>query len=158
MFKRATHASAPKGRRVSSADALSPQNSNEHQDSRSMSMVQRSTPASATFTSFSGNDQELLPKEEYNFLLTPSLPFDPDYFETFATLCDVLIDCYTKIMGLVNSPETCSPGIGELFLKADSKVRKIVVAGVVRDFDDASKQGIKAEMAGIGKIVLGGLI
>jgi hypothetical protein len=29
---------------------------------------------------------DLHPGEEYTYLLTPSLPFEPDFFETFATL------------------------------------------------------------------------
>lgn len=103
------------------------------------------------------NDQDLQPGEEYTFLLTPSLPFDPDYFETFATLCDVLIDCYTRIIYLINSPEACTHGVGEMFNKADDKVRKLLVTGLIRDFEEASKQGIRSEVAGIGKLVLGGL-
>lgn len=102
-----------------------------------------------------------MPGEEYSFLLTPSLPFEPDYFETFATLCDVLVDCYTKIAAFVNGPDAetqNSAEVGVLFSKADSKVRKILVAGVIRDFEDSSKQGIKTELAGIGKVVLGGLM
>ncbi|KAL9062131.1 MAG: hypothetical protein Q9157_009202, partial [Trypethelium eluteriae] len=74
----------------------------------------------------------LLPNESYTLLLTPSLPFEPDFFETFATLCDVLIDTYTKIMSLLERPENVagSPGVGDLFAKADAKVRKVLVAGV----------------------------
>ena len=50
------------------------------------------------------------------------------------------------------------PGLGELFAKADARVRKVIVAGVVHEFEDASRQGAKSEMAGVGKVVLGGLI
>jgi hypothetical protein len=105
----------------------------------------------------SGGGGDLLPGEEYTHLLTPSLPFDPDYFETFATLCDVLIDCYSKIMSLC-TPETCTANVGDLFGKADARVRKIIVAGVVREFEDASRSGTKTEVAGVGKVVLGGLM
>jgi hypothetical protein len=120
------------------------------------SMVGGIGPAS-TNSSFPSNDPELLPGEEYTHLLTPSLPFDPDFYETFATLCDVLIDCYTRVMNLINSPATCTPGVGEMFTKADAKVRKVIVAGVVREFEDWSRTSVKSEIAGVGKVVLGGL-
>ncbi|KAM0553131.1 hypothetical protein ACHAPJ_007681 [Fusarium lateritium] len=107
---------------------------------------------------FAASETELLPGEEYTFLLTPSLPFDPDYFETFATLCDVLIDCYTRFLALVPSPKECSAPVAELFTKADSRVRKIIVQGVVREFEEQSRSHVKTEVASIGKVVLGGLM
>ncbi|KAG5662558.1 hypothetical protein KAF25_004976 [Fusarium avenaceum] len=107
---------------------------------------------------FAASETDLLPGEEYTFLLTPSLPFDPDYFETFATLCDVLIDCYTRFLALVPSPRECSAPVAELFTKADSRVRKIIVQGIVRDFEDQTRSQVKTEVASIGKVVLGGLM
>jgi hypothetical protein len=115
-------------------------------------------PAASPPSSFPASEQELLPGEEYSHLLTPSLPFDPDFFETFATLCDVLIDAYTKIMSLASSPMTCGPGVGEMFAKADARVKKLIIHGVVKEFEDASRSGVKSEVAGIGKVVLGGLM
>jgi hypothetical protein len=103
-------------------------------------------------------DDATAPHDAYTYLLTPSLPFDPDFFETFATLCDMLIDCYTKVMQLVQSPEAASPTVGDLFAKADARVRKVILAGVVREFEDASRGGQRGEMAGVGKVVLGGLM
>jgi len=100
----------------------------------------------------------LLPTESYSLLLTPSLPFDPDFFETFATLCDVLIDCYTKVTQLIGGPEHCGPGVGELFQKADARVRKIIVQGVVKEFESACREGVKGEVKGVGRVVLGGLM
>ncbi|KAL6838170.1 hypothetical protein V8C40DRAFT_21817 [Trichoderma camerunense] len=107
---------------------------------------------------FAASESDLLPGEEYTYLLTPSLPFDPDFFETFATLCDVLIDCYTRFLALVPSPRECSAPIAELFTKADSKIRKIIVQGVVKDFEDHSRSHARSEVAGLGKVVLGGLM
>jgi len=114
--------------------------------------------AGSTGSSFPTNEQDLLPGEEYTHLHTPSLPFDPDFFETFATLCDVLIDCYTKIMSLIPSPAMCTPGTGDIFAKADTKLRKVIVQGIVKEFEDASRAGTKAEFAGLGKVVFGGLM
>ncbi|KAI1808874.1 hypothetical protein F4811DRAFT_4119 [Daldinia bambusicola] len=105
-----------------------------------------------------GEGNDLVPGEEYTHLLTPNLPFDPDFFETFATLCDVLIDCYSRLMSLLPTPKDCTPIIAELFTKADAKVRKIIIQGVVKEFEDSSRAGLKQELANVGKVVLGGLI
>ncbi|KAH7145625.1 hypothetical protein B0J13DRAFT_323893 [Dactylonectria estremocensis] len=107
---------------------------------------------------FAALETDLLPGEEYNYLLTPSLPFDPDYFETFATLCDVLIDCYTRFLALVPSSRECTPPVAELFGKADSRVRKLIVQGFVREFEDHTRNHTRSEVASIGKVVLGGLM
>ncbi|PHH70159.1 hypothetical protein CDD80_6203 [Ophiocordyceps camponoti-rufipedis] len=107
---------------------------------------------------FAASESDLLPGEEYTYLLTPSLPFEPDFFETFATLCDVLIDCYRRFLALVPTPRECSVPIAELFSKVDSKLRKIIVQGPVKEFEDYSRSQVKAEVASIGKVVLGGLM
>lgn len=112
----------------------------------------------ASVMHFAASETDLLPGERYEHLLTPSLPFDPDFFETFATLCDVLIDTYTRLLSLVPTPRECTGTIGELFRSADSKVRKIIIQGVIKEFEDSSRQGVKSEVANIGKVVLGGLM
>ena len=155
MFKRATNATA-KGRRTSSATDIGlPMTAGDPIDIKAMS---NPAMAGSTASSFPASEQDRLPGEEYVHLLTPSLPFDPDFFETFATLCDVLIDCYTKLMALIPSPTVCIPGTGELFAKADGKLRKVIIMGMNKEFEDASRAGAKAEFAGLGKVVLGGLM
>ena len=158
MFKRVPQITNTKARRGSAADSFFPPTNSEHLDYRSFSGGHVSVGSTASYASIAGSDRELLPGEEYQFLLTPSVPFDPDYFETFATLCDVFIDCYTNVIDLLGSPEACVPPVGDLFAKNDARVRKILVAGVIRDFEDATKQGVRSEMAGVGKVVLGGLM
>lgn len=117
------------------------------------------SPAATSMASFPLTEStDLLPGEEYNYLLTPSLPFEPDFFETFATLCDGLIDSYTRITTLVSSPSVCTVTLGESFSKADAKLRKIMVAGAVREFEDASRNGVKNEVSGVSRVVLGGLL
>lgn len=149
MFKRAT-GTGGKGRRASSAAEIGLPLGNDSFES--------STSSGGANSSFPISENDLLPGEEYTHLLTPSLPFDPDFYETFATLCDVLIDCYTRLMSLVASPRECSPVVAEMFTKADSRVRKIIVQGVVKEFEDSSRGGVKSEVAGVGKVVLGGLM
>jgi hypothetical protein len=114
--------------------------------------------SNASVMSFAGHDTDLLPGEEYAYLLTPSLPFEPDFFETFATLCDVLIDCYTRLLSLIPTPRECSAPVAELFAKADSRIKKIIIQGVVKEFEDNSRQQVKVEVANIGRVVLGGLM
>lgn len=162
MFKRA----GGKGRRSSSAtDGYPPDQQSGGGDSTDGGVYEYGgspPPAQAqgSVISFahSATNADLLPGEEYTHLLTPSLPFDPDYFETFATLCDVLIDCYARLLSLVTAPRDCNSVIGELFTKADGKVRKLLVQGMVKEFEDSSRAGIKTEVANVGKVVLGGLM
>jgi hypothetical protein len=110
-------------------------------------------------------DDVLLPNESYTYLQTPSLPFDPDFFSTFATLCDVLIDSYTKILSMLATPESVvaagggmPSAVGDLFGKADARVRKIILAGVVREFEESCRLGVKSEVGGVGRVVLGGMM
>jgi hypothetical protein len=156
MFKRAT-TGGNKGRRQSSAAEIGLPMGNDSSDLKSAT-GSIATGGGSSATSFPIGETELLPGEEYTHLLTPSLPFDPDFYETFATLCDVLIDCYTKLMSLVSSPRECSPMVAEMFTKADARVRKIIVQGVVKEFEDSSRGGVKSEVAGVGRVVLGGLM
>ena len=95
---------------------------------------------------------------DFQHLLTPSLPFDPDFGTTFATLCDTMVETYSNLLNLITTPEQCSPTVGEAFAKADKSVRKILVANVMREFEESTRNGIKSEVAGLGKLVLGGLM
>ena len=154
MFKRSA-SSMGKGRRASSAADIGGGLGNVGSEADLKSMGIGMTPSS---TNFSSTDSDLLPGEEYTYLLTPSLPFEPDFYETFATLCDVLIDCYTKLMGLLSSPKDCTANVAELFAKADARIRKLIVQGLVKEVEEGTRAGIKQEMAGVGKVVLGGLM
>ncbi|EEP80819.1 conserved hypothetical protein [Uncinocarpus reesii 1704] len=161
MFKRSTH-TGPKARRASSATEIGlPMQSSDQSDLKAMTgNIASTTNAASTVASFPSNSEasDLLPGEEYTYLLTPTLPFDPDFFETFATLCDVLIDCYNRLMTLVPSPSVCTGALGEMFAKADSRLRKVIMSSVVREFEDASRSSVKSEVAGVGRVVLGGLL
>ena len=159
MFKRSAHGTGTKGRRTSgAADIGLPMGSSDPADLKAM-INGSMTSAGASTVSFAASEQELLPGEEYVHLRTPSLPFDPDFFETFATLCEVLIDCYTRIMSLTSSPALCAvAGLNDTFTKTDNRLRKVIVHGIIKEFEDASRSGIKNEMAGIGKVVIGGLV
>jgi len=105
----------------------------------------------------------LLPTETpYLHLVTPPLPFPPDFHTVFATLCDLLIDAYQRILSLVNSPAVCNlgsqQGLGDMFAKADARLRKVIVGGVVREFEVAAREAVKREAVGVQRVVLGGLM
>ncbi|KAI0885874.1 uncharacterized protein GGS22DRAFT_135418 [Annulohypoxylon maeteangense] len=151
MFRRGA---GGKGRRQSGAGDLYADASN----SLASGSAVNSVPTSVINFGLGGEGNDLVPGEEYTHLLTPNLPFDPDFFETFATLCDVLIDCYARLMTLLPTAKDCTPIIAELFHKADSKVRKIIIQGVVKEFEDSSRVGLKQEVTNVGKVVLGGLV
>ena len=61
-------------------------------------------------------------------------------------------------MSLIPSPTAIAPGTGDIFSKADARLRKVMVFGIIKEFEDASRSGAKAEFAGLGKVVLGGLM
>ena len=156
MFKR----TGTKGRRVSSAASEIGPPITSTSDDASADFFPLPTPTTSSTASFPAPslDATLLPGEEYAHLLPPSLPFDPDFYETFATLCDVLIDTYTRILNLLGGPANCSPTVGEMFAKADARMRKVIVSGVVKDFEEGSRAGAKAEVGGVSRVVLGGLL
>jgi hypothetical protein len=95
---------------------------------------------------------------DFQYLMTPHLPFDADFNTTYATLCDILIDTYGKLINLVSSPDVCGPGIAEAFTKADKAIRKILVSNVMREFEDSARANMKSEVAGLGKLVFSGLV
>ncbi|KXT06838.1 hypothetical protein AC578_7132 [Pseudocercospora eumusae] len=95
---------------------------------------------------------------EFAYLLTPHIPFEPDFHTTLGTLCDTLIDVYAKLMEIIGGPDNCSVAVGDAFGKADKAIRKILVANAIREFEDNTRAGVKGEMAGLGKLTLGGLM
>lgn len=101
----------------------------------------------------------LLPNEgPYSYLLTPPLPFTPDFYVVFSTLCDVLTDTYQKLLQLLTNPNTCTPSLSENFTKMDARIRKIMVGGIIREFENSCRDNAKRELMGVQKVVLGGLM
>ncbi|KIX04988.1 uncharacterized protein Z518_05860 [Rhinocladiella mackenziei CBS 650.93] len=108
---------------------------------------------------FDAPNSTLLPNEgPYTHLQTPPLPFTPDFFTVFATLCDVLIDTYQRLLQILTGPPACTPVISDLFTKVDGRIRKVMISAIVREFENASRETVKREMLGVQKAVLGGLM
>ncbi|KAJ9619517.1 hypothetical protein H2203_008295 [Taxawa tesnikishii (nom. ined.)] len=80
--------------------------------------------------------------QDFLYLQTPSLPFDPDFSTSFATLADILVDAYAGILQLLPSPERCVPAVAEAFAKADKAVRKILIQGLMKEFEDGARKEI----------------
>jgi hypothetical protein len=101
----------------------------------------------------------LIPNEgPYTHLITPPLPFTPDFYTVFATLCEVLIDVYQRLLQLLSGPDTCTPGLSEMFTKVDGRIRKVMVGGILKEFETSSRDNAKKELMSVQKVVLGGLM
>lgn len=124
--------------------------------------VQTSFPTLSSFPSpaaYDAPNSTLLPNEgPYAYLLTPPLPFTPDFYTVFSTLCEVLTDTYQKLLQLLNTPQGCTPTVSENFTRMDARIRKIMVGGIVREFENACRDNAKRELMGVQKVVLGGLM
>ncbi|CCX30446.1 Similar to hypothetical protein [Tuber melanosporum Mel28]; acc. no. XP_002838258 [Pyronema omphalodes CBS 100304] len=152
----------PKQRRGSTATGSHPDLTLERTRSASGSgeppAMSISAPAMSHEDSLAALPQLASSTEEFTYLLIPALPFDLDYFEVFATLCDVLIDIYSRVMMLVNNSAACPNSVADLFLKADQKIRRIVVTGTVREWEEAVRVNVKREIGGVAREVLGGML
>lgn len=101
----------------------------------------------------------LTPNEgPYTHLITPPLPFAPDFYTVFATLCEVLIDVYQRLLQLLSGPDTCTPGLSEMFTKVDARIRKVMVGGILKEFETSSRDNAKKELMSVQRVVLGGLM
>ncbi|GAM87300.1 hypothetical protein ANO11243_053220 [Dothideomycetidae sp. 11243] len=95
---------------------------------------------------------------DFQYLQLPSLPFDPDFGASFSTLTDILMEAYSGLLSLLASPEACVPGVAEAFAKADKQMKKVMLGGIVNEFGESTRREAKAEVAGLGKLVLSGLM
>ena len=131
-----------------------------HQSAPSVPSV--SFPTLSSFpppAAFDAPNSSLLPNEgPYTHLLTPPLPFTPDFYTVFSTLCDVLIDAYQRLLQLLGSPNVCTPVLSETFTKVDARIRKVMVGGIIREFENSCRDNAKKELMGVQKVVLGGLM
>ncbi|KAJ8659971.1 hypothetical protein O0I10_004197 [Lichtheimia ornata] len=79
---------------------------------------------------------------DFTHLIVPHVPFELDYFETFYTLTDILVDAYQK---LLEGSDGCTQAYFELVLKCDSKLKKIF-ALVTKELDGLARNAIKDEL------------
>ncbi|KAF2220108.1 hypothetical protein BDZ85DRAFT_204280 [Elsinoe ampelina] len=141
-----------KGRRASTADhSLAEQMASGNGSSSNLSSGLSSIADSMPLPPSTGS-------HDFQYLQLPNLPFDPDFNTSFATLTDILMEAYNGLMTLLPGPEACVPGVAEAFAKADKQMRKVMLGGIVNEFGDNTRREAKAEVGGLGKLVLSGLM
>ena len=70
----------------------------------------------------------------------------------------MLIDAYARLQQLLSTPSVCTPAMSDSFSKVDARLRKVMVGGIVREFESASREAARREMMGVQRVVLGGLM
>ncbi|RIB07391.1 hypothetical protein C2G38_1937155, partial [Gigaspora rosea] len=88
---------------------------------------------------------------EYTYLFVPNIPFDLDYFQTFYTLCDMLVEVYNKL--LIGTTNTVATNFIESVLKVDGKFKKII-SQVSKEIDTLARNNLKEELRVIDPIVM----
>lgn len=88
------------------------------------------------------NDFSFQESGDYSYLIVPNTPFDLDYFQTFNTLCDILVEVYSK---LLFGAQQCSPTVLETVIKIDAKLKKILTL-VTKELDSLARKAIKEEL------------
>jgi hypothetical protein len=125
---------------------------------QSAGLANSSSSAISSSATLAPRDSDLLPGEEYQYLQACHVSFPLDFFETFTAMCDTLIDFYVLLLKMVAGPEKCGPGLGEMFTKADGKMRKLVLVGVVKDLEEGARQVVRSQTAGLGRLIMEGLM
>lgn len=69
-----------------------------------------------------------------------------------------MIDTYQRLLHILNTPSACNANVMDVFGKADAKIRRIMVGGILKDFGEAARDSAKKELNGVQKIVLGPLM
>ncbi|CAG8448877.1 9465_t:CDS:2 [Dentiscutata heterogama] len=78
-------------------------------------------------------------------------PFDLDYFQTFYTLCDMLVEVYNKL--LIGTNNIVAPNFIESVLKVDGKFKKII-SQVSKEVDTLARNNLKEELRIIDPIIM----
>lgn len=70
----------------------------------------------------------------------------------------MLIDTYQRLLQILHAPSACNATIMDIFGKADARIRRVMVGGIIKDFGEAARENAKKELGGVQKIVLGPLM
>ncbi|CAG8436057.1 749_t:CDS:10 [Ambispora gerdemannii] len=88
---------------------------------------------------------------EYTYLFVPNIPFELDYFQTFYTLCDILVEIYHKF--LIDTANLWSGSFVESVTKVDGRFKKII-SSVTKDIDQLARNAIKEELRSIDSMIM----
>ncbi|CAG8617096.1 7806_t:CDS:10 [Ambispora leptoticha] len=88
---------------------------------------------------------------EYTYLFVPNIPFELDYFQTFYTLCDILVETYNKF--LIDTTNLWSGPFIESVMKVDGKFKKII-SMVAKEIDQLARNAIKEELRSVDPMIM----
>ncbi|AOW06194.1 hypothetical protein B0I72DRAFT_135015 [Yarrowia lipolytica] len=87
---------------------------------------------------------------EFTHLTIYRLPFVPDMYETFGSVCAILVDAYSKILELPGK----APDSYEMLLRLDERVKRGVLDAFVKDVDAMSKNVVRDEAMKIESLLV----
>ncbi|KAF7726771.1 hypothetical protein EC973_008459 [Apophysomyces ossiformis] len=90
------------------------------------------------------DDPNLNEGAEYLHLTIPHIPFELDYFETFFSFSDILVEAYQKMLVGVEGA-SCTQSYLELVLKCDGKIKK-TISLITKELDGLARNAIKDEL------------
>lgn len=114
-----------------------------------------------------GNGANLIQTKEFPHLMICHLPFTPDMYETFMTLCEALIEAYRRINTFLQIPNTATKITSNnnnlvvashesynILLKVDDHVKRYIIGPTVRGIDMLSKSAIYDETKRLDGILI----
>lgn len=81
-------------------------------------------------------------------------PFEPDFIQTFCSLLGILMDAYQHVVTLTTSPQDCTQAVVVAFQKVDEKIKKGILAWVVKEADDFSRAEVQNELESLEKLMV----
>lgn len=82
------------------------------------------------------------PEVDLHYLVVYHLPFMPDVYQTFVSLCESLLNCYRLILHYLEEEDNnqgLKSEVFEILLKFDNRVNKNIVAPTIKDIDSLGK-------------------
>lgn len=126
------------------------------QQSSSNSSGNAISPVSSTFSGASSviSTTTTLNGHEFHHLNVFHLPFIPDVYETFVSLCESLIEAYTQIKQIAKTQSVITHDCYELILKIDDKIRKFIISPTIKDIDTLSRSLIYEETTKLDSLLV----
>jgi len=86
--------------------------------------------------------------EHFSHLGIPFVPFDMDLSEVMISLCDMLVEIYSKIASLVSDTTTnvSHTSMIEMFAKLDARIRKLVLEPLFSEYEMIAQNNITNEI------------
>uniref|UniRef100_A0A060T977 ARAD1C41712p n=1 Tax=Blastobotrys adeninivorans TaxID=409370 RepID=A0A060T977_BLAAD len=121
-------------------------------ESRPRPKSQSLHPQQSTVSSISSTGSEKNYRD-FIYLKVFHLPFVPDVYETFLSLCETLTSVYRKLWHLVGSGPV-SPEHHEIICKIDDKIRRHLINPTIKDVDALSRNVIYEETTRLDSLLI----